>query len=34
MVMDRHGRSHRAKGLPQGYAGTFDRSSGLSDGDV
>lgn len=28
MVMDRHGRSHRAKGLPQGYAGTYDGGHG------
>lgn len=34
MGVDRNGRPHRPGGLPQGYAGTFDRSSGLSDGDV
>lgn len=32
--MDRNGRGHRAKGLPQGYAGTYEPASGTSGGDV
>lgn len=32
--MDRNNRSHRAKGLPQGCAGTFEPASGTAGGDV
>lgn len=34
MGVDRNGRSHRPSGLPQGYAGTFDRTGGDAGGDV
>lgn len=30
MTVDAHGRSHRPSGLPQGYAGTYDGSTGAS----
>lgn len=33
MVMDRNDRPHRAKGLPQGYAGTFDTTATGTGGD-
>ncbi|AUD87238.1 hypothetical protein [Bifidobacterium breve] len=33
MVLDAHGRSHRAKGLPKGYAGTFDTTAAGTGGD-
>lgn len=32
MTVDAHGRSHRPSGLPQGYAGTYDGSTGASGG--
>lgn len=33
MVVDRNDRPHRAKGLPQGYAGTFDTTATGTGGD-
>lgn len=34
MVMDRNNRSHRAKGLPQGVAGTYDATASAGGDDV
>lgn len=34
MVMDRNGRGHRAKGLPQGYAGTYEPTADAAGNDV
>lgn len=33
MVVDRNDRPHRAKGLPRGYAGTFDTTATGTGGD-
>lgn len=33
MTVDRNNRSHRPKGLPQGYAGTFDAAGPQTAGD-
>lgn len=33
MVMDKHGRSHKPQGLPQGVAGTYDSQQGVGIDD-